>query len=265
MQNIKLKNDQTTLAQAYFVGQRLNLRDFEKTNSLAVSPLVITAGQGGYAVLFRYGVVVLFGLNDLETQKFLSDIQDYTSSPYETPSYERMKIDVNKDSAEMPLAHSFSIKHWDLERLQLIAEVLAKAAVLEHYEQAISEIFDRIEPMTFELQAGRLKKKWSKALLKHIGLVLSIERKMIAHVEIQGKPELLWEHPDLEPLHIRLEDEFEVPERHKAISQKLNLIHRTADTMFSVLQDRNTYHVEWYITILIVIEIVMGVYENFFH
>lgn len=254
--------DNKIVVRGYFVGQRLNLKDFEKSGALALSPLVIRAGHGGYAVLFRYGVAVLFGLDHLEEQNFISQLKDYATAPYESPSFEEVTIESALEKSESMQEDAFHIIQWDLERLQLIAEVIAKATVLEHYESSITEIFDRIEPLATELQGGKIKSRWAKVLLKHIGTVLSIERKMIAHVEIEGKPELLWDHPDLEPLHIKLEDEFEVPERHKAIKQKLDLIHRTADTMFTVLQERNTYHVEWYIVLLIVLDIVISLIEK---
>jgi len=44
---------------ALYISQRLNLNDFEKARCLATSPLIVSAGSQGAAVLFRYGVVVL--------------------------------------------------------------------------------------------------------------------------------------------------------------------------------------------------------------
>lgn len=49
--------------QAMYLGQRLMLKSLEKTKPLSHSPLTVTAGSNGIAVLFRYGVVVFFGLN----------------------------------------------------------------------------------------------------------------------------------------------------------------------------------------------------------
>ena len=37
---------------------------------------------------------------------------------------------------------------------------------------------------------------------------------MVGRVAVAEKPELLWDRPDLEGLYIRLEDEFEIKERH---------------------------------------------------
>ena len=51
---------------AMFIAERLDLRDFEKAQCLATKPLLLTAGGSGCAALFRYGAVVLFGLNAIE-------------------------------------------------------------------------------------------------------------------------------------------------------------------------------------------------------
>ena len=45
------------------------------------------------------------------------------------------------------------------------------------------------------------------------------------------KPEIIWEHPNLERLYLRLEDEFEIRERHLALERKLNLVSHTAQTV----------------------------------
>jgi len=46
-----------------------------------------------------------------------------------------------------------------------------------------------------------------------------------------------------------------------ALERKLDLISRTAETLLGLLQDKRTLRVEWYIVILIVVEIVLYVYE----
>lgn len=85
---------------------------------------------------------------------------------------------------------------------------------------------------------------------------------MVGRVEVTEKPELLWDHPEHEQLYLRLEDEYELTERHAALDRKLSLISRTAETVLSILQDKRTLRVEWYITILIVIEIFITLGEK---
>lgn len=83
---------------------------------------------------------------------------------------------------------------------------------------------------------------------------------MVGRVEVTEKPELLWEHSELERVYLRLEDEFELHERHVALEHKLELISRTAATL---LQTNRSLRVEWYIVILIVVEIVLTLYDKF--
>lgn len=85
---------------------------------------------------------------------------------------------------------------------------------------------------------------------------------MMGRVEVSEKPELLWDHPEHERLYLRLEDEYELSERHAALDRKLSLLSRTAQTVLSILQDKRTLRVEWYITILIVIEIFITLGEK---
>jgi uncharacterized Rmd1/YagE family protein len=74
-----------------------------------------------------------------------------------------------------------------------------------------------------------------------------------------------WDNPGLEGLFARLEDEFELRERHTAIERKLGLISRTSHTLLEVLSGRHTLRVEWYIVILIVMEILLSLYTLIFH
>ena len=71
----------------------------------------------------------------------------------------------------------------------------------------------------------------------------------------------VWDDPTLDRLYLRLEDEYELRERLVILEQKLSLISRTVETSLNLLQRNSSHRVEWYIVILIVIEIVLALYE----
>jgi uncharacterized Rmd1/YagE family protein len=48
-----------------------------------------------------------------------------------------------------------------------------------------------------------------------------------------------------------------------ALERKLDLISRTAETLLELMQHKRSLRVEWYIVILIVIEILLTLYEIF--
>lgn len=251
-------------ARAVFAGQRIDLKPLDPARRLLAAPLSIKAGKDGLAVLFRYGVAVLFGMDPLEQANFLTELAPLVISPFDVPEEETVTITLDADQAEGAGGTGVSFKAWDTGRLQLLAHVLAKSAVLSYYEARIAETFERIEPIAADMQRGGPSRRSARALLKDFGNALSIQRRMIGHVEIEDKPDILWDMPpDLERLYGRLEDEFEIRERHAVLLHKLELIHRTAETMLGLLQDRRSLHVEWYIVILIVIEILLTLGERF--
>lgn len=117
--------------------------------------------------------------------------------------------------------------------------------------------------MATNLEESGVIKGQASTLLKHIGATLRIEHMMVGRVEVAEKPELLWDRPELEGLFIRMEDEFEIKERHAALERKMNVISRTTETLLELLQSRHTMRVEWYIVALIVVEVLLSLYEMF--
>lgn len=251
-------------ARALVVGQRINIKLLEKASWLATAPLVVRAGANGYAVLFRYGTVVFFNLMPMEEAAFLEDLQTIVQDPSDVLEFENAQIfiDPQQDSKKID-GYQISLKECSIEHLQLIAVALAKSVYLAYYETRVAKVFDLLEPMATELQTrGRTGRK-TRELLRHMGQALMIHGKMIGHVEVDEKPELLWERPDLDPFYASLSAEYELQPRLAILRQKLNLVHVTTETILSFMQGRRTLHVEWYIVILILFEIVFSLSEKF--
>jgi required for meiotic nuclear division protein 1 len=91
--------------------------------------------------------------------------------------------------------------------------------------------------------------------------VLLTQHRMVGRVEIEEKPEMLWDHPELERLYARLEDEYELVERSHAMERKLTLINETAGMLIDLVQNQRSTRLEWYIIGLIGIEILLSVYQ----
>jgi uncharacterized Rmd1/YagE family protein len=249
---------------ALLLGNRLELRGLEKTNILAPSPLVLSAGEKGVAVLFRYGAAVLFGLTPDEEQSFLTELAPYLRDPYPTPETEETVLAQAGETPEGIFGSEIRIKDLCVENIQILADVLAKSVVLGYYETSLAATFNTIEPLAENLQRTGSPGARPKELLKQLGETLLVETRMVGRVEIADKPELLWENPQHDRLHKLLADEYELKERHAILEQKITLISRTAEKVLGLLQHRSTIRVEWYITALIVLEILITLYTMFF-
>jgi required for meiotic nuclear division protein 1 len=139
--------------------------------------------------------------------------------------------------------------------------VLSKSLMLSYYEAKIAGAFDRIEPLAAGLQRKGRTGSQARDLLRQIGDVLLTQHRMVGRVEIEEKPEMLWDHPELERLYARLEDEYELVERSHAMERKLTLINETAGMLIDLVQNQRSTRLEWYIIGLIGIEILLSVYQ----
>ncbi len=256
-------NKSTVKVRALFLGRRLDLKGLESSRLLPALPLLISAGEQGCAVLFRYGAVVLFNLAPVEELSFLNHLKPLLRDAFEAPDTETAELLIDPAKDERVENNVISIKETRPERLQVVADILAKSVVLDHYEQRVAEGFDRIEPLADRLQRKGRTEYRDIELLRHIGGTLLIQHTTVGRVEVGEKPETLWERPDLERLYVRLEDEYELRERHVALERKLELISRTAETLLNLLQHRRSLRVEWYIVILIMVDIVLNIFDKF--
>ncbi|WP_088892133.1 RMD1 family protein [Leptolyngbya ohadii] len=256
---------ETLKARTIFLGESLELKALETTDFLGKLPLVLPAGEYGCAVFFRYGVVTLFGLSPVEEASFLNSLKPFVGQPFPKPETEEAVLQLDPTGGGRVENGVIWVQEFSVERMQIVSEVLAKSVVLAHYESGTARIFDQLEPLADGLQRTTKDERWGKELLRQLGRTLSIQHKMVGRVEITDKPDLLWDAPELERMYLRLEDEYEIRERHQALERKLDLITQTAETVLDLLQHNTGLRVEWYVVILIVVEVLLSVYDVLLH
>ncbi len=250
-------------ARALCLGERIDLRALETGHRLAVGPLVLPAGARGAVALFRYGAVVVFDLDPVEEAAFLANLRGFVQQPFEKPDVEEVSIRVGAEAAEAVGDGVVAAPSLSLERAQVVADILAKSTVLAHYEAAVRGVFDRIEPLAESLERRGRAGPRGRELLRHLGGSLLVQHKMVWRAEVAEKPDILWDRPELERFYARVEDEYEIRERHLALERKLDLVSKTAETLLDLLQNERSLRVEWYIVALIVVEILLTLYTLF--
>lgn len=253
-----------TTVRSLLVGQVIELRRLAGLKILSREPTTIEVEKDGFAVLFRFGVVVLFNVSEGAENRLLQQLRPLVQEPFDSLVVEPLDIEICPDTAERIEEGRLILPAAGVPLLQVVADILGKSLVLDHYEQRAAGAFDRIEPLAERMQAGGRLPHQARKLLLHIGEILQIQHRMVARAQVGEKPDILWDHPELERLWQRMENEYEISERQIALERKLDLISGTAATLLGLLQDRRTLRVEWYIVILIVIEIVLTLYELFF-
>jgi uncharacterized Rmd1/YagE family protein len=254
------------IVRAFLLGDRLDIRGFEQKQALATTPLTVRMGRNGYAVLFRYGVVVLFDVSAEEEAHCLADLARLVTEPLDNPGRDQANVDIVPGSAEqVDPDGNIILSELTPERMQIVADVLAKDVMLDYFEVKVASVFDRVEPLAARLKHHGNRNFKVRELLSQIGDVLLTQHRMVGRAEVLEKPEVLWYTPELEGLFGRLEREYEIRERSRAIDNKLEVIGDTAETLLDLVHTSRSQKVEWYIVGLILFEIVLSLYEKVFH
>lgn len=256
---------ETLRARAWFLGTRIDVRDLSRGGAMALGPVTMLVGARGYNLIFRFGVVVLVGLSPAEEKNVLDSLAGALQNPFAQPELEEVELLVDPDRPERLDADGvLGLHDAGTGRLQVVAHVLAKSCVLGYYERSVADAFDRIEHLAERLCRGESPARGKQEILNEIGNVLLILTRTVGRVEVTEKPEITWDDPDLDRLYQRLASEYELRDRDLALSRKLELVSRTAETYLDLVNNRQTLRVEWYIVILIVVEIVLSLYEKIF-
>lgn len=243
---------------ALLVGTRIdtrNLGDF-------VEPDELMPHSAGAIFVFRYGVIVLFGASQEVEHSLLARLGDHIIDRLETPEVETATIEIKPDAEEQVDASGHIIlREPSSERLLLTATVLARSAVLARDEIRIAEAFDRIEPLVHALQTQGRAGLPIRRVMQHIGDVLAAQHRVVGRAQISEKPDLLWDHPDLDRLYGRLEMEYELGDRARVIERKLEVIGDAADVLLDLVQDKRSVRLELAVIVLIAFEIFLTLFE----
>ncbi|MGY3441223.1 MULTISPECIES: RMD1 family protein [unclassified Bradyrhizobium] len=251
-----------TTARAFFVADRINTSGLERGDVLATTPLAFRVNDNGVAILFRYGVVVLIGLNALEEDEFLRSLQSRMTGLFARREEEIAIIEVAAEKEDqIPPGGPIYLQSLSPERLILVGEALAKSAVLARHEREVRAVFDTTEPLARELAKGGRVHGGRVAILKHIGNALLVRHRVAGPVEVSEKPDILWDKPQLERLYSRLEDEYELKERAESLNRKLGVVAETAQVLTDIIDTGRSLRLELIIVFLILFEVLITIYQ----
>ena len=102
-----------------------------------------------------------------------------------------------------------------------------------------------------------------RQVVRTIGQALLTQHRVSGRIEVEEKPDVLWDHPQFERLYARLADEYELKERAAALSRKLRIISETTSALTDLIDTGRSLRLEATIVALIVVEVIILLYELF--
>jgi uncharacterized Rmd1/YagE family protein len=247
---------------AVLLGDRIDTSGLERTDVVSTTPLAFRAGHDGVVTVFRYGVVVLFGMSVLEEDEVLRGLRERVVRPIAHRDDESATVEIAPDKDEQILPGGpILLRAITPEHILVVADALAKSVVLARDEREVSSVIEVVEPFARQLAEKGRTPGGRIAILKHIGNALLVQHRLSGRVAVADKPDVVWDRPDLDRLYARLEDEYELKERADALSRKLAVISETAEVLTDMIDTKRSLRLEFIIVVLILFEIVITAYQ----
>lgn len=245
------------------LGERIDIRGLEREDAFSANPLGFRTSSGGKTMLFKSGAAVFINMNPIEQEELIRSLGARIMEPLAERESETAQVVVKPDEEDfLSASGAIQLKSDDPDRLLLVAQALAVSVAFAYDERRLGRAFDRIVPVAASLAKRRLPPGPRAALLEQIGEALIIQQRLAGRVDLDEKPDLLWDHPELERLWAKLVDEYDLPARARAIERKLNVIQETSDTITDLISTRTSHRLEWYIIALIALEILLSLWEK---
>jgi uncharacterized Rmd1/YagE family protein len=245
-------------AHALLIGDRLSVDRTERSGVVSTAPFCFRR-DGGFAVIFRYGAVVLVGMTAAAEASVLAELArgGVASDPIEE---EQIRLEIGPAPEEGPTpGGALRLAALTAARALVVADVLAKSVALARYEKEIGSVFDTIEPPARALADNGAIPRGRKGLLQMIGSALLVQHRVSGRIAFAEKPDVLWENPELERLYARLEDEYEIVERGTLLNGKMGVIAAAAQTFTDLVDTQRSTRLEMLVVGLILAELVITV------
>ena len=250
------------LVRASYLARRLDTRGSARARR-HVSHFVVRPEGEGLAVLFPFGVVVTIDLSETVEAALIEKLRPNLDEPFATPVVDDVEVHLAKGEHTEGLDEEGDIwvEKITAANLVVVADILSKSVVLDHFEQSIGRVFDRLHPIALAMQRTGHTGRRARDLVQLIGHAMLVRQETVWRVEVEEKPDIVWDRPDLDQLWLRLSESYELRERHNALERKVSLLDESAATVLDVLQNNRMLRVEWYIVLLILFEIALTLFQ----
>jgi len=248
------------VACASLVGGRIDTRNI--AGDPALEPLIEAAGL---VFLFRYGVVVTVGAGDEALASLAVALRPHIVDPTSVNERESVRIEHGAEGGDaIGLEGRIRLADLTQERLTLTAIVLARSVALARDEFLLWEAFDRIAPLVTDLQENGRARLPIRSAMRLVGNVLAARHRVIGTAQVDERPDLLWDHPDLDRLYARLEAEYELEERAEVMQRKLDALGDFTEALLDIVQDKRAFRVEIAVIALIAFEAALSLLNLFY-
>lgn len=261
-----LKGEPHYLFRSYHLAEWFKLKAVEPrigmpTVAQTGSKLVYTCGPSSYIFLYRFGSIVFFNVEPKDQTDFMEKLKEILGKDEIVATSDEYALEVHAGEKNVVQFERVVVDALSLDRIELIALVIAQSTTLEYFEKRVDDLLNRSREISDILQSvGRMKRRERK-VNKFIGYCMSTKQDLVGSLYLLDKPDETWMDQALDNLYRDAVDMFEIKDRYKTVDYKLRTIEGNLKLIANLLANRKAAFLEWLIIILIMVEVVLFVYQ----
>ncbi|CAM9258245.1 unnamed protein product [Chrysoparadoxa australica] len=237
---------------------------------VAKSSAIIQMNQGvhphKYIVLFDYGSVVFFGLDQSERKEYLRHgIKQYVEGPAITCEEGEDHMICVKPDMTVPCRiepECTFLQTLDISYIQVISGIMAQSVALGYYSKVAGTILQTFTDMNSDIQRTGImvnaKEKERRELFKLVAQNNAVLIKIIGKMGLLERSETAWEDIQYHRVWEAMREDFELKVRFENLKYKLDVVTHNTKFILEMVHHAKSDKLEWIIIILISFEIMVA-------
>ncbi len=256
-----MNNNKSITIKAFLISESIFLKKFKnayKQNLISgsSSDAFYQIKEESYVFILNYGVVVFANVLEEEINHTLNLLKDYLYRPLESKISETYQVIQNSNPKPQFQYEELLTPEMSPELLKIVMFNLAHSVALDFYENIADQLLSEIQEYAIQLEEKGKIKGSKKNMLRFIGKILSVKNKIVENLYIFDVPEMVWESPDLNHIHIGLSTLFDIRTRFKEIEYTFKVIEDNLEVFSEIFQHNESSRLEIIIIVLIFIEVL---------
>ncbi|KAI5190550.1 hypothetical protein NEMIN01_1088 [Nematocida minor] len=221
--------------------------------------IIVHEKRQGDIFIFRYGVVVFWGVSEETRDRILAQQQFFEEKSYPKEIVERedFRYGIVKEGASIVN----DVIYLDTESLynkMIISNALAQSTKLDVFEGHAERTIESIRGLPDEIVAKGFTTRKREEVVKMIGILHRLKFNLNLSTNILDTPEILWYYPNYTSLYESFKLYLELKSRTDIVNQKCDVIHEILSLLSTHINTISGERLEKIIILLICVEIGIG-------
>lgn len=224
---------------------------------------VASSSSVGEILIFDYGVIVIWGLEDSQEKLILHLIRAYEVDQLSIDDIEveNFLFCHNPDKPPRLFNDVINLRSGHHMVKLTISHALAQSVKLAYFEELIENTIVHTKSIPHELSSTGTIKMTRKKITNQIGELFIMRMNVNLISNVLDTPEIFWSFPSVGPLYRAVRSYLEISQRIEVLNQRCAVLSDMLDMLRDHVNIMHGEKLEWIIIILITIEILMGIIQ----